>query len=197
MVETAKLFITIYCLKDSYHKKHAERVQKIALSIGEAIGLSGNEGKTLKYASLLHDIGKAVIPGEILRKKEPLSQSEWEIIKKHSVFGYELLRFFLPEVAEVIRAHHENWDGSGYPDGKKGEDIPLAARIIRVADSIDAALSERTYKQPKPLKQVLEEIISRAGKEYDPGIVRIFRDGGDKKDEFYSQSKLGVLSCFP
>ena len=180
MIETAKIFITIYCLKDGHHRGHAQQVQAIALEIAKMIGLNGKDGELIKYASLLHDIGKALIPDEILKKKDPLDKSEWELVRKHTLFGYELLKFFLPEIAEAIRAHHENWDGTGYPDQKKEDNIPLPSRIIRIADSISAGISKRAYKRPKPLERIVIELEKGAGKEYDPGIVNALLSERDR-----------------
>jgi len=171
MLTTAKLFITILCLKDPYHRHHAERVQVISLEIGRAVGLTRKEQEVLSHAALLHDIGKAFISEKVLGKGGKLTEREWELMKLHPCFGYEFLKHFEPEVAEAILHHHENWDGTGYPDGLKGEGIPLFARIIRIADSIDAGCSVRSYKRAKPFSVVLEEIRRGAGSLYDPFLV--------------------------
>jgi len=180
MLRTARLFITICCLKDPHHKRHAERVQAVALEIAKVLELSEKDQHLLEHAALLHDIGKAFVSEKILGKEGELTEQEWSLIKLHPSLAYEFLKHFAPEVAEAILHHHENWDGSGYPDGLKGEEIPLLARIIRIADSIDAGCSKRTYKEAKPFAVVCEEIQHGAGSFYDPEIVSVLGNGKKK-----------------
>jgi len=180
MIQLATLLMTIYCLKDEFHRGHAERVYHLSMRIAELLDVPEPARKLLRYAALFHDVGKAFLPEEILSGKE-LTDEEWYLVKNHPVFGYEIFKFFAPDIAFAIRSHHENWDGSGYPDGKAKSEIPFCARIIRIADSVDAALSVRTYKQPKSIDEVLEEIEKGAGTLYDPYIAELFVEDARKK----------------
>jgi len=179
MLEMCKFFISIYCLKDPYHRGHSFRVNSISMLLGRRLGLDESIMDVLHYASLLHDIGKAVIPALVLQKSTELSETEWEFIRIHPIVGYELLCVFDEQVAEAVRYHHENWNGTGYPEGLSGEGIPLISRIIRIADSLDAAVSKRPYRAAKPLEQAREEIRQGAGLLYDPELVRVLVSPGD------------------
>ena len=173
MVQLAGLLVTIYCLKDEFHRGHAERVYQISMWMADLLDMPEVARKLLRRASLFHDIGKAFLPEELLSGRK-LKDADWLLVKNHPVFGCEVFRFFDVDLALSVRCHHENWDGSGYPDGRKGTDIPLISRIIRIADSVDAALSMRTYKLPKKADQVLDEIEAGAGTLYDPMLADLF-----------------------
>ncbi len=125
---------------------------------------------------MLHDIGKIAIDEKILNKPGRLSIEEWNEIKRHPEIGYRILSSVndMAELAEFVLAHHERWDGKGYPKGLKGEEIPLQARIIMVADSYDAMTSERTYRKPLTEEAGMEELRENAGTQFDPEIVRVF-----------------------
>jgi HD-GYP domain-containing protein (c-di-GMP phosphodiesterase class II)/FixJ family two-component response regulator len=159
--------------KDSYTRGHSERVRDIAMLIGHKLDLSEESLKKLSYASLLHDIGKIGICDVVLTKKTALTRQEYEEIKKHPEIGGKLVGEIelLREVAPLIAAHHENFDGSGYPKGLKGEDIPIEARIIGVADAYESMISDRPYRKAYDDKEVLKRLDGATGTQLDPLIV--------------------------
>ena len=160
-------------IRDSYTRGHSERVAFFAKRIAEEMGLKEEEVKAIYTAGLLHDIGKIGIPDSILLKPGKLSNEEYEIIKLHPELSYELLKHIdvLEDSLPGIRHHHERWDGSGYPDGLKGKEIPLQARILAVADSFDAMTSDRIYRKGIPKTEAVKEIKELSGKYYDPEVV--------------------------
>ncbi len=169
-----KGFISSLEAKDVYTRGHSEGVAFYSLEIGKSLGLTSEELKKLEMASLLHDIGKVGIPDCILLKPESLSEMEYNIVKLHSVIGAEIINKIsdLSEFTLPVKHHHERWDGKGYPDGIKGEDIPLFARIIAIADAFDAMLSERVYRPSKSKKDALRELEVCSGTQFDPYIVK-------------------------
>ncbi|TCK02502.1 HD domain-containing phosphohydrolase [Phorcysia thermohydrogeniphila] len=160
-------------IRDSYTRGHSERVAYYSKRIAQEMGLPEEEVRNIYLAGLLHDIGKIGIPDSILLKPGKLSDKEYEIIKLHPLLSYELLKNIEPlkGALDGIRYHHERWDGRGYPKGLKGREIPLAARIIAVADSYDAMTSERIYRKGRSKKEAISEIMEMAGKLYDPDVV--------------------------
>lgn len=162
--------------KNPREEQHSKRVSEICQSLGIAIGLSEIEVSRLKVIGLLHDIGKIAIDEGILNKPGKLTEHERDEIKRHPDIGYRILSssYEMLEIADCILAHHERWDGMGYPKGLKGEAIPRIARIIALADTYDAMTSERSYRKPLSEKDVLSEIQSNAGTQFDPEITRIF-----------------------
>jgi HD-GYP domain-containing protein (c-di-GMP phosphodiesterase class II) len=162
--------------RDSETEGHSQRVVTYALAIGQAMGLSAKELAVLEVGALLHDIGKVGVSDAILRKNGPLNAEEWVEMRRHPEIGYDLIARipFLEAASPVVRHHHERWDGQGYPDGLRGEDIPLAARIFTVADSFDAMVSDRPYRPGRPAEQALREICRCAGEQFDPQVVEVF-----------------------
>ncbi len=157
-------------------KAHTQRMQKTAMNLGKAVGLSRPELNRLKLLIDLHDIGKITIPEEILNKKGSLTPHEWAIIRKHPETGYRIARASeeFAHVAEEIMAHHERWDGSGYPQGLKGEGIPLLARITAVVDAWDIMSAGSAYKKPLPKDAAVLEIQRYAGTQFDPELAEVF-----------------------
>jgi putative two-component system response regulator len=173
--ETVHSLVAAIDAKDSYTKGHQERISRFVVLLGEEVGLSPDRLKLLRQAALLHDLGKIGVPEYILRKEGPLTADEFKIIKQHPVIGAQILSpvKFLKKIVPMVLHHHERFDGGGYPQGIKGEQIPLGARIIAVADAIDAMLSMRSYAPPKPLAEVEVELRQGAGSQFDPWLVEL------------------------
>ena len=173
---------TINTIINTLHEKnpreelHSKRVSEICQNIGKAIGFTEIEVSRLKVVGLLHDIGKIAIEEGILNKPGKLTEQERDEIQRHPDIGYRILgsSYEMLELADCILAHHEKWDGSGYPKGLKGEAIPKVARIIAIADSYDAMTSERSYRKPMSENEALAQIRNNAGSQFDPEISRIF-----------------------
>ena len=163
--------------KDHSSRGHLQRVRIFATEIGKELGLSPTELEALKAAAILHDIGKLAVPEHITGKPGPLTPEEFEKMKIHPSVGAEILqrvRFPYP-VAPIVRAHHERWDGSGYPHGLAGETIPLGARILSAVDCFDALASERQYRLALSLDEAMQYVVANAGKEFDPTVVEILK----------------------
>lgn len=163
---------------------HSKRVGELCQMIGLALGFSEVEASHLKAVGILHDIGKIVIEKNILEKAGKLTEGEWREIKRHSEAGYRILNTSLniADLAQGVLSHHERWDGTGYPMGLKGEEIPLSARIIALADSYDAMINERPYKKALSPDEALEQIRSNAGTQFEPEIAKIFVEKVLKKN---------------
>lgn len=165
-------------LKDPYTRGHSERVAKYALMFANEIGkFSAEEQKSFYYACLLHDIGKVNIPDQILMKPGKLTNEEFEIIKSHPVVGADAVKNVegIKNSIYVIRSHHERWDGKGYPDQLKGEEIPLLARVSAIADAFDAMTSSRSYRDAMPFEEAYNRIIEGQGSQFDPILVDKFK----------------------
>jgi putative nucleotidyltransferase with HDIG domain len=159
--------------KDQTTRDHLARVEIYAMEIGRELGLDENQLKALEAGALLHDIGKLAVPEYIISKPGKLTPEEFEKMKIHPVVGAELLEQvgFPYPVAPIVRGHHEKWDGSGYPDGLSGEDIPIGARILSTVDCLDALASDRQYRRALPLDEALAIVQKDSGKSFDPRIV--------------------------
>ncbi|MDR7871029.1 MAG: HD-GYP domain-containing protein [Tissierellaceae bacterium] len=158
--------------KDIYTHGHIQRVKDYGLKIGNKMGLSKEKIENVGFAALFHDLGKLNVPDEILNKPGRLTDEEFEVIKGHSSWGAEIVtKTYFENISEIIKQHHERIDGSGYPNGLKGDEILIEARIIAVADSYDAMTSERSYKDELTPKVAIEELISLKGKLYDSDVV--------------------------
>lgn len=169
-------FVALINARDRYTFGHSERVLAYALALADKLSLSEEEKITLRYGAYLHDIGKIEVGTDVLNKSGSLTENEWEIMKQHTVWGSEILDPLAAfrEVAAIVRSHHENYDGSGYPDGLKAEEIPLLARIVRIADSFDAMTTDRPYRKALPVSDALRELTKHAGTFYDPSLVELF-----------------------
>jgi len=157
---------------------HIEHVTESCLLLAGYLGWSERSLAALRFASILHDIGKLHIPDRILLKEEPLTELEWAEIKRHTLTGVEMIRGIplLSEAIPIIRNHHERWDGKGYPDGLAGLAIPAGARILGIVDSFDTMISPRVYARQLSLTAALEELKSLAGEKYDPTLIQALRD---------------------
>ncbi|MCD6318397.1 GAF domain-containing protein [Candidatus Aerophobetes bacterium] len=175
-LDTVKALIKAIEAKDPYTKGHSEGVTKYSLQIAQALNLSEKEIEMIKFCGLLHDIGKIGIRDSILSKPSKLTRGEYEITKKHPIIGENMVKHikFLQPGLCLVRHHHERYDGTGYPDGLKGKDIPLLARIGAIADAFDAMVSDRPYRRALPLQEALKELKEGAGTQFDPEIVRVF-----------------------
>jgi diguanylate cyclase (GGDEF)-like protein/putative nucleotidyltransferase with HDIG domain len=161
--------------KDRTTSEHLRRVELFAIEIGKELGLSQDELDALRAAALLHDIGKLAVPEHIISKPGTLTPEEFEKMKIHAIVGAEILEEvdFPYPVVPIVRAHHEKWDGSGYPHGLRGEKIPIGARILAVVDCLDALASDRQYRRAMPLREAMAHVASEAGTSYDPKVVEI------------------------
>jgi response regulator RpfG family c-di-GMP phosphodiesterase len=168
--------------RDDNTREHTERVAGLAARLGAHLGLSEGAVSRIRYAAPLHDVGKIAVPDSILLKPGRLDPEEFEVVKTHAEAGARVLADSdseLFEVAEhIARFHHERWDGTGYPDGLVGEDIPLAGRLVHVADVFDVLVNERPYKESWSIEDAAEEIRRGAGTQFDPEVVEAFVDLG-------------------
>lgn len=188
-LQTLSALIGSIRAKDNVTGGHSQRVMDIACKIGERLGYEGEDFELLKYASMLHDIGKIGIPEEILNKPGSLTDEEFEEIKKHPIISVDILKDlkFFKKVLEPILQHHERFDGKGYPHGIEGEKINIFARILSVADAFDAMISDRPYRKALKVEQALEELNKYKGTQFDPKIVELvfdmYKEGLIDKDE--------------
>lgn len=168
--------ITTLHEKNKREEAHSYRVSELCESMGKAINLDDDEIKELKTVGLLHDIGKIAIEENILNKNGKLTDEEWQEIKRHPEIGYRILNTVneMSEIARYVLAHHERWDGRGYPKGLAGEETPLQSRIITIVDSYDAMVSERSYRSALPKEIAVEELKRNAGTQFDSELVKIF-----------------------
>jgi response regulator RpfG family c-di-GMP phosphodiesterase len=165
--------------KDGLTGAHSERVRLYATKLTSEVSSSALEEPTLEYGFILHDVGKIGIPDFILRKREPLTTAERRLLETHTVLGEQMIgdaALLRGEGARVVRSHHERWDGNGYPDGLRGSEIPLGARIFSVADALDAMTSDRPYRKARRWGDAVAEIAVESGKQFDPQVVTAFQD---------------------
>ena len=177
--------------KDDTTHAHLRRVQTYALALGEDLGMKGGELEALRAAAILHDIGKLAVPEHIICKPGKLTPEEFEKMKIHPVVGAEILEHvkFPYPVAPMVRAHHEKWNGSGYPYGLKGEEIPLGARILAAVDCLDALASDRQYRRALPLDEAMKVVEADTGRSFDPAVVDVL------KRRYVELEKMAVASC--
>jgi len=164
--------------RDEDTGEHVERIGLMAERLGVAAGMTADEAETLRHAAVLHDIGKIGVPDRVLLKPGKLDDEEWEIMKTHAEIGASMLagsRSPLVQMAEVIaRTHHERWDGTGYPAGMAGEEIPVVGRIVAICDVFDALRSRRPYKEAWPAPAAIAELTAQRGRHFDPALVDLF-----------------------
>jgi len=165
-------------LRDKETEGHTQRVTELTMRLAQAAGIAEAELVHVRRGALLHDIGKMGVPDHILLKPGKLTDEEWVAMRKHPVFAYELLSpiAYLKPALDIPYCHHEKWDGSGYPRGLKGEQIPLAARLFAIVDVWDALRSDRPYRQSWSKEKVIEHIKSLSGTHFDPKAVELFLD---------------------
>jgi putative nucleotidyltransferase with HDIG domain len=163
-------------LKDAETEGHSKRVTAFTIAIARAMDVPKEQMDVIARGAFLHDIGKMAIPDDILLKKGPLTPDQVTIMREHCYLGYKMLKKipFLQDAAEIVYAHQERFDGTGYPRGLKGEQIPLGARIFSIGDTLDAITSDRPYRAAKPLEAAKKEIEVWSGRQFDPEIVKVF-----------------------
>lgn len=173
--QSIRTFTYFIDAKDRYTSNHSVRVAIYAKEIGRRIGLEEEELQNLYYGTLLHDVGKIGIPDEILRNDSTLNEAEYEIIKTHPIKGVEMLKHFtaIPDISDCAHYHHEKYDGTGYPEGLKGNKIPLFARIATVADAFDVMSLDRMYKKAMGYEEIIAEFKKNSGTQFDPALVPI------------------------
>jgi HD-GYP domain-containing protein (c-di-GMP phosphodiesterase class II) len=173
---TALLLGDVIAADDNYTGEHSDGVVGLALAVGDALGLDPERRRNLEFGAMLHDVGKITIPKEIINKPGKLDPHEWEIIKTHPVAGQRMLDRvggFMVEVGRIVRAHHERWDGGGYPDRLASESIPLEARIITCCDSWSAMRTDRPYRRAMSFEAAAEQMVANVGSQFDPAVVQV------------------------
>jgi len=162
--------------KDPSTRAHLQRTHDYAVALAEAVDPELAADEQLRYGFLLHDVGKVGIPEAVLNKPGPLDPDEWEVMRAHPLLGVQMVAGIksLGSAVEVIRCHHERWDGKGYPNGLVGEAIPAGARVFSVADAFDAMTSDRAYRKALPFDRACQEIADGAGSQFDPAVVDAF-----------------------
>ncbi|OII62081.1 metal-dependent phosphohydrolase [Streptomyces sp. CC53] len=175
---TIRALVQAVDLKDTYTRGHSERVGRASELIGRELGMDEARLETVRFAGTLHDVGKLGVPTRILRKDGPLTPEERRIIELHPEYGHEMVRGigFLGEARAAILHHHERLDGTGYPYGLRGAEIPELARVVAVADAFDAMTSTRSYRRSRPVAAALQELARCAGSQFDPAVVRALAD---------------------
>lgn len=174
--EIVHIMIRMLEIHDDYTKGHSENVAELSRLIAIELKLSEKEIKQTYWAGILHDIGKTVVPKEILNKKSELTENEYDITKNHPVWGHKVLKNSkqLSSIANFVLYHHEKWDSSGYPVGLKEDEIPLISQILSIADTWDAMTSKRSYRDPLSYNEAIAEIIKNSGKQFNPNLVAVF-----------------------
>jgi ribonuclease P protein subunit RPR2 len=177
--ETVAALATALETKDTGTRAHSQRVQRYAIELTRAIEPELARDASVEYGFLLHDVGKIGIPDKVLLKPSSLTKAEWRLMQTHTVLGEQMLgevAFLRGDGLKVVRSHHERWDGRGYPDGLRGEEIPVGARIFALADTLDAMTSDRPYRPAQPWKTARSEIVAQSDKQFDPAVVEGFLD---------------------
>jgi ribonuclease P protein subunit RPR2 len=174
-LETVRTLAFVVEAKDAYTGQHLERCRVYGVALLQALGVA-EDFPDAEYGFLLHDAGKVGIPERILGKPGPLTAAEWRVMRTHPLIGHQMVAGipFLKSAGEVVRYHHEMFDGSGYPEGLKGEDIPLPARVFSIVDAFDAMTTDRPYRAALPIDYAAEEIARMAGSQFDPDVSEVF-----------------------
>jgi putative nucleotidyltransferase with HDIG domain len=171
---TAFLLGDVVEADDGYTGAHSHAVVELTLAVTEELGLSDRDRRDAEFAALLHDVGKLRVPNEIINKAGPLTDEEWKIVEQHTIEGERLLHRvggLLGQVGRIVRSCHERYDGSGYPDGLTGDDIPRVARIVCCCDAYNAMTSDRAYRKALPQAEALAELRRGSGSQFDPRVA--------------------------
>jgi response regulator RpfG family c-di-GMP phosphodiesterase len=180
--------------KDGGTGAHSERVRRYATELAAAVDPYLLEEPSLEYGFILHDVGKMAVPDAILGKQDPLTDAERRLLEKHPTFGEQMVgnaALLRGHGVDVVRSHHERWDGRGYPEGRSGTEIPLSARIFSVADALDAITSDRPYRPAQAWSAAVGEIVHEAGTQFDPDVVSIFLSREEALRRIYDEFNLG------
>ncbi|MFO7635709.1 MAG: HD domain-containing response regulator [Clostridia bacterium] len=190
-LDTIEALRLVVDAKDIYTRGHSDRVSFYALKVGQRMGLDEKSLETLRIGGLFHDVGKIGTSDDLLAKKEKLTYLEYEEIKKHPVRGAHILSAvsMFKEIVPIIKFHHERLDGTGYPDGLKGESIPLLTRIISVVDAFDAMMSDRQYREKLGFQTACSELSQYAGTQFDKDVVHVFLDLVNNQKDFFAEAK--------
>ena len=174
-LQTVRALALVVEAKDAGTGQHIERCRVYGMALLAEMGV-GDENREAEFGFLLHDAGKVGVPERVLNKPGPLTAAEWRIMRTHPVIGYQLVADipFLRTAAQVVRCHHETFDGTGYPEGLRGEEIPLAARTFSVVDAFDAMTADRPYRPALSVDAAVSELERMAGTQFDPEVVRVF-----------------------
>jgi HD-GYP domain-containing protein (c-di-GMP phosphodiesterase class II) len=173
---TALLLGDVVEADDAYTGSHSRGVVELSLAVSDRLGLGFDQRRNVEFAALLHDVGKIAVPNEIINKEGPLDDAEWEVMRKHTIEGERMLKRIggvLAEVGRIVRASHEDFDGSGYPDGLAGEEIPIEARIVTCCDAFSAMTTTRSYRKAMDTEAALAELHRCAGTQFDPDVVAV------------------------
>lgn len=173
---TALLLGDVVEADDAYTGSHSRGVVELSLAVSDRLGLGFEQRRNVEFAALLHDVGKIAVPNEIINKKGPLDDAEWEIMRQHTIEGERMLKRIggvLAEVGRIVRASHEDFDGSGYPDGLAGEEIPIETRIVTCCDAFSAMTTTRSYRKAMDTEAALAELRRCAGTQFDPDVVAV------------------------
>jgi hypothetical protein len=176
---TAMLLGDVVEADDAYTGSHSRGVVELSLAVGDHLGLDSRQRRNVEFAALLHDVGKIAVPKEIINKAGPLDDEEWEIMRRHTIEGEAMLKRVggvLADVGRIVRSSHEHYDGSGYPDGLKGEEIPIEARIVTCCDAFSAMTTTRSYRRAMPLAEALAELRACSGTQFDPAVANTLAD---------------------
>jgi putative nucleotidyltransferase with HDIG domain len=171
---TAMLLGDVVEADDAYTGSHSRGVVELALAVADRLGLDSHRRRNVEFAALLHDVGKIAVPKEIINKSGPLDEEEWAVMHQHTIEGESMLNQVggaLAEVGRIVRSSHEHYDGSGYPDGLAGEEIPIEARIVTCCDAFSAMTTTRSYRKAMPLAEALAELEACAGTQFDPRVA--------------------------
>jgi HD-GYP domain-containing protein (c-di-GMP phosphodiesterase class II) len=171
---TAMLLGDVVEADDAYTGSHSRGVVELSLAVSDALGLDARRRRNVEFGALLHDVGKIAVPKEIINKPGPLDDAEWEVMRQHTIEGERMLQRVggvLAEAGVIVRASHEDFDGSGYPDGLAGDQIPIEARIVSCCDAFSAMTTTRSYRKAMPVEKAIEELRANAGSQFDPQVV--------------------------
>ncbi|HEX3324104.1 MAG TPA: HD-GYP domain-containing protein, partial [Solirubrobacterales bacterium] len=171
---TALLLGDVVEADDAYTGSHSRGVVELSLAVSDRLGLDSRQRRDVEFAALLHDVGKIAVPKEIINKPGPLDAEEWKVMHRHTIEGETMLNRVggvLSEVGRIVRSSHEHYDGSGYPDGLAGEEIPIEARIVTCCDAFSAMTTTRSYRKAMPLEAALAELNKCAGTQFDPQVA--------------------------